>query len=106
MIINSCSFLSFLKEYDVLKDMKKKHEKASNARPLLCIFLRSHLFQIIYFVDYVLLFLLFRAFTEYEFILQIRHKPGLSLRIRIGIHTGPCAAGVLYIYHLNITYHK
>ena len=24
---------------------------------------------------------------------KIRHLPGVSLRLRVGIHTGPCAAG-------------
>ena len=24
---------------------------------------------------------------------QIRHRPNLPLRVRIGLHTGPCAAG-------------
>ncbi|KAJ8303918.1 hypothetical protein KUTeg_017501 [Tegillarca granosa] len=26
---------------------------------------------------------------------QIKHRPGMQLRLRIGIHTGPCAAGVV-----------
>ncbi|CAD5124702.1 DgyrCDS12965 [Dimorphilus gyrociliatus] len=26
---------------------------------------------------------------------EVRHKPGLKLNLRIGIHTGPCAAGVV-----------
>ena len=35
----------------------------------------------------------------------IRHRPELSLRIRIGLHTGPCAAGMLNnffsVFHLQ-----
>jgi len=26
-------------------------------------------------------------------VFKIRHKPEAALRVRIGIHTGPCAAG-------------
>ncbi len=28
-------------------------------------------------------------------VFKIRHKPEAALRVRIGIHTGPCAAGVV-----------
>ena len=26
---------------------------------------------------------------------KIRHKPGMRIQLRIGLHTGPCAAGVV-----------
>ena len=28
---------------------------------------------------------------------RIRHRPGLSLQLRVGFHTGPCAAGSVII---------
>ena len=32
---------------------------------------------------------------------KIQHRPGLSLQLRVGLHTGPCAAGeVLSRYEL------
>lgn len=29
---------------------------------------------------------------------QIKHRPGQRLRLRIGVHTGPCAAGTWLVY--------
>ena len=38
-------------------------------------------------------------------VFKIRHRPDSQLRLRIGVHTGPCAAGTIIIYYRQ-THHK
>ena len=37
--------------------------------------------------------LLSAAYTRF----RIRHRPGQGLNLRIGMHTGPCAAGEIFL---------
>ena len=32
-------------------------------------------------------------------VFKIRHRPDSQLRLRIGVHTGPCAAGTIVSYY-------
>ena len=33
----------------------------------------------------------------------VRHRPDETVKLRIGIHTGPCAAGACHCYIANVT---
>ena len=36
---------------------------------------------------------------------SVKHRPDVQLKLRIGIHTGPCAAGGILLLDQRIAYH-